>query len=336
MIKDLVTILTPAYNGEHLITRLLDSVLLQTYKNISMIVINDGSTDNTKKIVESYIPKFKQKGYNLTIYNQPNGGLSNAINNGLKLVEGEYLVWPDIDDWYSSHDAISKLVTSLKSYGDDVAVARCAYNRITEDDMKIIRVDYPCMGDEPKDIFEETVKGSQHFWLEPGGWMIKTKFLDEFIPHREIYQSRLTGQNTQILWPYLFHKKCISVEEPLFSYLIRKNSHSRAFFQNLDTKIKQQEEIYSTFKAVLYSIKGLDQNSADKLLIYRKISLLRIKYHYLQSAGRWNDMHNCYSQIRDLCTDSSIGEKIKIKNIISYIPFIRDILLKKRIKSSSI
>lgn len=330
MIKDLVNILTPAYNGENLIIRLLDSILLQTYHKISMIVINDGSTDNTQKIVESYIPKFEQKGYQLTIHNQPNGGLSNAINNGLKFVEGEFLVWPDIDDWYSSPDSISKLVTSLKSYGDDVAIARCAYNRVTEDDMKLIRIDYPCMGNKPLNIFDDAVKGSKHFWLEPGGWMIKTKFLDEYIPNREIYQSKLTGQNTQILWPYLFHKKCISVEEPLFSYLIRKNSHSRAFFKNIEIKIKQQDEIYATFEAVLNSIKGLDKNRVDKLLINRRLSLLRQKYYYLQLAGQWNDMHKCYGQIKKICTGRSIGKKTKIKNMISYIPFIRDVLLNKK------
>lgn len=331
MIKDLVTILTPAYNGEHLIIRLLDSILLQTYPHISMVVINDGSTDNTQKIVESYIPKFIHKGYQLTIHSQPNGGLSNAINNGLKYVEGEFLVWPDIDDWYASSEAISKLVAALKSYGDDVAVARCAYNRIKEEDMTVIRVDYPCMGNQPANIFEDAVKGAEHFWLEPGGWMIKTKFLDEFIPHREIYQSRLTGQNTQILWPYLFYKKCVAVEEPLFSYLIRKNSHSRAFFRDLDVKIKQQEEIYATFKAVLCSIRGLDQNTADELLINRRIYLLRLEYGYLQLAGRWNEMHKCYNQIKKISPNHSIGKRMKIKNMISFIPFARDIILNKKL-----
>ena len=333
MIKDLVNILTPAYNGEKFISRLLDSVLSQTYPYISMIIINDGSTDKTKEIVEQYIPKFKKKNFNLIIYDQINGGVSNAINNGLKIVDGEFLVWPDIDDWYASPNAIEKLVNALKSHDDDVAVARCAYNRINENKMNLIRVDYPCMGNEPKNIFEEAVKGSQHFWLEPGGWMIKTKFLDEFIPHREIYQSRLTGQNTQILWPYLFYKKCISVEEPLFSYLIRKNSHSRAFFSNLELKIKQQDEIYDTFKTVLKSIKGLDENKAKSLLINRKINLLKQKYHYLRLAGKWKEMHECYNQIHDLNKGHSINKKMRIKNIISYIPIIRDLLLKKKKKT---
>lgn len=336
MTKDLVNILTPAYNGEKFISRLLDSVLSQTYPHISMIIINDGSTDKTKEIIEKYIPKFKKKNFDLKLYNQINGGLSNAINNGLKFVDGEFLVWPDIDDWYASPNAIEKLVNALKSHGDDVAVARCGYNRIHEDNMNLIRIDYPCMNKDPQNIFEEAVKGSPNFWLEPGGWMIKTKFLDEFIPHREIHQSRLTGQNTQILWPYLFYKKCISVEEPLFSYLIRKNSHSRAFFNNLDLKVKQQDEIYDTFKAVLKSIKELDENKAKSLLVNRKINLLKKKYYYLCLAGKWKEMHKCYKQICNINKEHSISKKMKIKNIISYIPIIRDFLFKKDKKKISI
>lgn len=336
MIKDLVNILTPAYNGEKLITRLLDSVLLQDYPYISMIVINDGSTDRTQNIVEQYIPRFTEKGFQLKLFNQPNGGQANAINNGLKHVDGEFLVWPDSDDWYASPSAISKLVEALKSYDDEVAVAYCAYNRVLEDGMKLIRTDYPCLTPNPSNIFEDAVRGGAHFWLEPGGWMIKTKFLDEFIPNREIYQSRLTGQNTQILWPYLFYKKCISVEEPLFSYLIRKNSHSRAFFKDLDVKIKQQEEIYATFIAVLHSIKGLDRKTAEKLLITRRKYLLTQKFQYLQLAGRWDEMHKCYNQIKNLYINQSVERKIKIKNIISFIPLIRDIILNRRLNKKAL
>lgn len=329
MIKDLVNILTPVYNGENLISRLLDSVLSQTYPYISMIVINDGSTDKTKEIVEKYIPLFIKKGFTLTIYNQPNGGVSNAINNGLKHINGEFLVWPDYDDWYATPNAIEKLVKKLKEYDDEVAVVRCAYNRIQEDGMKLIRIDYPYMGNQPANIFEDAVKGNKHFWLEPGGWMIKTKFLDELIPNREIYQSRLTGQNTQILWPYLFYKKCTSIEEPLFSYLIRKDSHSRSFFK-LNTKVKQQDEFYETFKAVLKSIKGLDEFKAKKLLTNRKFGLLNQKYRYLQLAGQWEEMHKCYKEMSSLSSNIAINKKIK--NIISYIPIIRDILLNNKKK----
>lgn len=329
MIKDLVTILTPAYNGEHLIIRLLDSILLQTYPHISMVVINDGSTDNTQKIVESYIPKFIHKGYQLTIHSQPNGGLSNAINNGLKYVEGEFLVWPDIDDWYASSEAISKLVTALKSYGDDVAVARCAYNRIKEEDMTVIRVDYPCMGNQPANIFEDAVKGAEHFWLEPGGWMIKTKFLDELIPQREIYQSRLTGQNTQILWPYLYAKKCISVEEPLFTYLIRQNSHSRGLFKDIETKLRQQDGYYETYKNVLLSL-DLSKEKMDKILLNKEEEIILAKISICENAHDYAKMRFYSREYNRKCKQgifcSSLRRRIKYK--LYSLPFLGMIVLK--------
>ena len=61
--KGLVNILTPAYNCASLITRLLDSVLEQTYPNIEMFVVDDGSTDDTANVVKSYINKFLDRGY---------------------------------------------------------------------------------------------------------------------------------------------------------------------------------------------------------------------------------------------------------------------------------
>ena len=61
--KGLVTIITPSYNSAHLIIRLLDSVLTQTYPNVEMFVIDDGSTDDTKDVVESYILAFQRRGY---------------------------------------------------------------------------------------------------------------------------------------------------------------------------------------------------------------------------------------------------------------------------------
>lgn len=60
-VKNLVTILTPCYNGAKVIHRLLDSVLVQDYPHIEMIVVDDGSTDNSKETIESYKSKFEEK-----------------------------------------------------------------------------------------------------------------------------------------------------------------------------------------------------------------------------------------------------------------------------------
>ena len=109
----LVSLITPCYNGEKHIGRLLNSILEQTYPNIEHYVIDDGSTDNTADVIKSYIEKYEAKGYSLTYVFQNNSGQSVAINNGLKLIKGEYLLWPDSDDYYSCIDSISILIDAI-------------------------------------------------------------------------------------------------------------------------------------------------------------------------------------------------------------------------------
>ena len=95
----LVSIITPCYNGEHCLARMLDSVIAQTYRPIEYILVNDGSTDGTQALAESYIPKFREAGIDFKIINQENKGLAGAINAGLMCFTGDYLCWPDADDY---------------------------------------------------------------------------------------------------------------------------------------------------------------------------------------------------------------------------------------------
>ena len=100
MEKKMVSIITPCYNGGKLLSRYLDSVLKQTYKNIELIIVNDGSSDNTEKIVISYKGQFKKEGMKLVYIYQDNKGLGGAINTGLKHFTGDYLCWADYDDFF--------------------------------------------------------------------------------------------------------------------------------------------------------------------------------------------------------------------------------------------
>ena len=139
MEKEIVSIITPCYNNASIIYRLLDSILNQSYPNIEMFVIDDGSTDNLSSIIRNYIAKFEKKGYSLTYIYQENQGQSVAINNGLKLIKGKYLVWPDSDDYYASDIAIESMVEILKNAKANIgAVRTLAYVR-DEDTLKIKR-----------------------------------------------------------------------------------------------------------------------------------------------------------------------------------------------------
>ena len=79
MVKDLVSIITPCYNGEKVISRLMESVLNQTYKKIEFVLVDDGSTDNTASIVKSYESKFTEQGMIFKYVYQENRGLGKRI-----------------------------------------------------------------------------------------------------------------------------------------------------------------------------------------------------------------------------------------------------------------
>ena len=116
-IYKLVSIVTPVYNGEDFIEETINSVLIQDYENIEFIIVNDGSTDNTCKILSKYKDHIK-------IINQDNGGQSSALNNGWSIASGDYIGYLSADDTYEPN-AISSLVECLEnnpnailSYGD--------------------------------------------------------------------------------------------------------------------------------------------------------------------------------------------------------------------------
>ena len=100
MENQLVSIITPCYNGEKTVSRYLDSVLNQTYKNIELIFVNDGSTDNTEQVVLSYEKIFEENGKKLIYIKQENKGLGGAINTGLKYFTGDFLCRADADDFF--------------------------------------------------------------------------------------------------------------------------------------------------------------------------------------------------------------------------------------------
>nr|NLA33152.1 glycosyltransferase [Mollicutes bacterium] len=91
--KPKVSIIIPVYNGENYFKEAIDSALNQTYNNIEVIVVNDGSIDNTEEIALSY-------GKKILYYKKSNGGVSTALNLGIKKMSGDYFSWLSHDDLY--------------------------------------------------------------------------------------------------------------------------------------------------------------------------------------------------------------------------------------------
>ncbi len=115
-----VSIVVPIYKSEAFLPKLIDSVLNQTYKNVELILVDDGSPDNSGKICDEYAKKDNR----IVVIHKENGGCSDARNVGLKSVTGEYLTFIDGDDWFEP-DCIEYLVKLIEDYGCDMSMTDC-------------------------------------------------------------------------------------------------------------------------------------------------------------------------------------------------------------------
>ena len=113
-----ISVIIPVYNVEKYLKRCLDSVINQTFRDLEIICVNDGSTDGSSEILEEY----KSKDERIIIINKVNGGLSSARNAGMKVARGEYIGFVDSDDWIDL-DFFEKLYTAAKKHDADVACA---------------------------------------------------------------------------------------------------------------------------------------------------------------------------------------------------------------------
>ena len=124
------SIIVPVYNVEKYIEKCLESILKQTYKNYEVIIVNDGSPDNSQKIIDKFIKKDKR----FKSYKKENGGLSDARNYGLKFVSGDYILFIDSDD-YINKDLLEELNKTINNYKVDLIRFSCT---TVDEDGKII------------------------------------------------------------------------------------------------------------------------------------------------------------------------------------------------------
>ena len=124
---DKITVIVPVYNVENYLRKCLDSIIAQTYKNIEIIVVNDGSTDASGQICQEYA----QKDNRIIYIEKENGGLSDARNVGLDKMTGSYVTFIDSDDW-AELDYVEILYKKIIEYQADISVGN--YYSYNEDE----------------------------------------------------------------------------------------------------------------------------------------------------------------------------------------------------------
>lgn len=130
-----VSVIIPVYKAEAYLGKCIDSVLCQTYKNLEIILIDDGSPDNCPALCDSYA----EKDSRVKVFHKQNGGTSTARNAGLDICTGEYITFIDSDDFVSA-DYVEALVYGLEAIGADLSVTDYSMDKPLRDLTKSFEV----------------------------------------------------------------------------------------------------------------------------------------------------------------------------------------------------
>lgn len=113
--EEKISIIIPAYNVSLYVKKCVESVCNQSYKNLEIIVVDDGSTDNTLEILQ----QMEKQDSRINVIHKENGGLSSARNAGLKIATGNYIMFLDSDDWIEN-DCCNETIVNIKKNNADL------------------------------------------------------------------------------------------------------------------------------------------------------------------------------------------------------------------------
>lgn len=269
-----ISVIIPVYNGSKYIIRCLDSLIEQTCKEFEVIIVNDGSTDDSLQLIQNY--KEKHLGdLNICIYNQKNSGIAVSRNNGIAYSDKEYIVFLDQDD-YVEKDYIEILSKEIKKGNLDIVVT--GYNRVTFDGRIKRRVSI--INDE----------WGKFLNVAPWGKIYKTSFIVEnnlhflkVIKGEDVYFTinaySLTNKITTL--PYVGYNwvdNDLSVSNTLHREIKIENSIMPLFYELSKTlqgqkcitsEILEYFFIKSTVYELLYCARGKEKE--DILELYKKV-----------------------------------------------------------------
>lgn len=309
MIEDLVSIISPVYNGEKYIVNFLNSVLNQTYNKIELIIINDGSTDSTESIIEHYKVKFKEKNYELKYVKQSeNKGQAAAINVGLKLFHGKYVMWMDSDDILYP-DAIQKKVDFLRKHKElDYVINRGEMVCESNLEKRIGLLERKGIESDDK-LFEDLLREKNVIFC-PASILVRSESLHKAIPDLHIFESR-EGQNWQLMLPLAYTCNYGYLNNILFKYVVRDESHSHVK-RSFEQELKRRENFYTLQKETINKIAGM---SSEEKKYWISFSYKRKLYTQYIIANRCHQLRMS-REIKKKIKENDIHISIKERYIL--------------------
>lgn len=211
----LVSILVPVYNAEKYLRQCIDSILAQTYRNLQVVIVDDGSKDNSLSICQNYASKDPR----VEVYHQENQGVATTRNQLLKKVKGDYVLFIDADDWMDI-EMVSQLVSLSNTSKADMVMCDRVVNdeKPSEIETKVFELDRRKAVEDF--LYHKYFTGS--LWNK----LFKSKDLDGIEFHKEVSY----GEDALFCWQILKKARTVTVtnKQP-YHYRINENSLSKTY-----------------------------------------------------------------------------------------------------------
>lgn len=277
MQEPLISVVIPVYNGANYLQEAIDSVLNQTYSNIEIIVVNDGSKDQgqTERIALSYGNKIRY------IYKE-NGGVATALNTGISQMEGEYFSWLSHDDIFYP-EKIQKQMKQLKN--NSVRIAVCSYDIFYDSGRKI---PIPIVDFYGSEMIKNSVFCVLHALIQFGGVLFKKEIFNDYGLFREELK---TTQDYEFLFRILRKEACVFSNEILYGIRYHGNQGSNTMV----CVNQERDEMYNMFMQEL--------SKDEKIALYGNV--YNFYYQMLLRVWPMPDMHKSIK----LCTKELRSEK---------------------------
>lgn len=233
-----ISIIVPVFNGEKYIQQCLNSILIQSYKNYEIIILNDGSTDNTAKICDM----ISLLNSNICYFYHENMGVSKTRNKGIRLARGNYIVFVDVDD-YLELDYLKNLLTGMKN--SDIAVL--GYKMFID---KKLRKNYE---EENKTLSRETFMQEVIVNDSVKGYLWNKIFRKDIIDKYSIYfrEDCYIGEDTEFILEYSKHIKTAQIISYVgYNYMLNDKGTMRTSFktENLYKVLSHMDSIERMLK----------------------------------------------------------------------------------------
>lgn len=283
----LISVIIPVYNVERYLPKCLDTVCGQTYANLEIIVVNDGTKDQSQPIIDAYAAKDKR----IRKVIKPNGGLSSARNAGLEIATGDYVAFVDSDDWIAP-EMLEEMQRKAKTSGSDVVV--CNYDKVFDSQTERR---YLPMKSGVVNVREIGLAGYMYKYLftyahghEVWNKLYRRELIDRhhirFEPNRDIFSEDLLFN----LYVLCHANRIAAIDEAYYFYLQRQGSLMQLpspqigvqyltlveRFSDYCKALQLQQEVQSAVPVLLYdlinaSITRIHQTSGGPQMIVRTL-----------------------------------------------------------------